>query len=422
LRALPPAARRYVLIITVIGLASLILLRPELSRESFFTFIFFAAVALLAEAMPVNLPMQEEATISVGFVLVYASILLFGPGGGAWIAAIGTLRLRDINGKNPLYRVLFNRALLALSAGTAGIVYEATGGTPFLVAPSSAVIPLAACGLTYITVNTMLLVGVMSLQQGVPPVKMFIANFRWLTPNLVVFAPMGIIVARTYLAQGAPGVALFIIPLLVARYSFQLYIKMRRAYLEAIMTLTASLDAKDSSTLGHSQRVSLYAVEIGRYLGMEDPEIEMLRYVGVLHDIGKVGIRDAILKKPGVFTVEEYEEMKRHPIIGANIISGIKSLGSASSWVRHHHERFDGDGFPDGIKGAEIPLGARIIAVADSLDAITSVRPYRDPMTWELGLLEVSRCSGSQFDPKVVKALIAIAHKIGPQTGEERVR
>ncbi len=409
------------LLVITLGFLVLVRLRPGLSAETLAGIAFFAAMAFIAEAIPVHLP-TGDATISVSFVVIYASILLFGPGEASWIAAFGTLRLKDITGKVPLHVVMFNRAQLAISVAVAGFVYSALGGIPLTSAAPFSLVPSVLCGITYLMVNTALLVGVLSLSQSVPPWRMFISNFRWTMPNLLVFQPLGIMVARVYMTHGPQTVTLFIIPLFIARYSFQLYIKMRRAYLDTILTLTASLDAKDPYTFGHSERVANYSVEIARAMGLGYEQVELLRYVGVLHDIGKIGIRDSILKKPGVFTHEEYEEMKRHPRIGADIISSIRLSGGAATWVKHHHERYDGTGFPDGLKAEQIPLGARIIAVADALDAITTVRPYKPALDWDRALDEMKQNSGTQFDPEVVDALIKVYPNIRPTTKEVAAR
>jgi len=413
LKSLPPALRFYVLSVIAAGMILLVVLRPVVTSATLPGVVFFVLLAFVAEMLPVPLP-NREATISVGFVVIYASILLFGPREGAWIAALGTIRLKDLSGKVRPHIVLFNRALLGICGGLAGLVFLWTGGMPYSVVGGRPLIPAVLAGLVYITVNTVLMVGVMALQSKVPPLRMFLENFRWMLPNLVVYEPLGAMLAQVYLRQGRPAVALFLVPLLVARYSFQLYIKMRAAYVETISTLTASLDAKDPSTLGHSERVARYATEIGRKMGLDYQQLDLLRYVGILHDIGKIGIRDAILKKPGRFTAEEYEEMKKHPGLGAGIIAGIKSLGTASSWVRHHHERYDGNGFPDHLQDGSIPLGARIIAVADSLDAITSKRVYKPEMSWETAIAEMQRCSGSQFDPEVVRVFVSVADALKP--------
>jgi len=418
-KSLPPALRFYVVSVIAAGAVLLAVLRPVLTGDTLPGVVFFVLLALVAEMLPVPLP-NREATISVGFVVIYASILLFGPREGAFIAAFGTLRLKDLTGKVKPYIVLFNRALLGICGGLAGLVFLWTGGVPYRVVGSGPLIPAVLAGLVYITVNTVLMVGVMALQSKMPPLRMFIENFRWMLPNLVVFEPLGAMLAQVYLKQGPPAVALFLVPLLVARYSFQLYIKMRTAYVETISTLTASLDAKDPSTLGHSERVARYATEIGRKMELDYQELDLLRYVGILHDIGKIGIRDAILKKPGRFTAEEYEEMKKHPSIGAGIIAGIKTLGTASGWVRHHHERYDGTGFPDHLQDGNIPLGARIIAVADSLDAITSKRVYKAAMSWDTAIAEMQRCSGTQFDPEVVRIFVSVADSLRPPEAQHQ--
>ncbi len=420
MRSLPPALRLYVLSVIAAGAILLAVLRPVLTGDTLPGVVFFVLLALVAEMLPVPLP-NREATISVGFVVIYASILLFGPREGAFIAAFGTLRLKDLTGKVKPHIVLFNRALLGICGGLAGLVFLWTGGVPYRLVGGGPLIPAALAGLVYITVNTVLMVGVMALQSKMPPLTMFIENFRWMLPNLVVFEPLGAMLAQVYLTQGPSAVALFLVPLLVARYSFQLYIKMRTAYVETISTLTASLDAKDPSTLGHSERVARYATEIGRKMQLDYQELELLRYVGILHDIGKIGIRDAILKKPGRFTAEEYEEMKKHPSIGAGIIAGIKTLGTASSWVRHHHERYDGSGFPDHLQDGNIPLGARIIAVADSLDAITSKRVYKPAMGWDTAIGEMQRCSGTQFDPEIVRVFVSVVDSLRPAEAQHQL-
>ena len=217
MRSLSPPLRRYVLTVIVAGVVFLIALRPSLDQVPLASIVFFAVLTFIAEAMPVAFP-RGNATISVGFVVVYASILLFGPSVGAWIAAIGTLRLKDLTGQVEPYKVLFNRSLLAISAGLTGLVYGWTGGVILTEDPTTAIFPLVACGVTYIAVNTTLMVGVMSLQTKTSPWSMFGANFRWMVPNLVVFEPLGVMLAQVFVLQGAPSVALFVIPLLVARY------------------------------------------------------------------------------------------------------------------------------------------------------------------------------------------------------------
>ena len=161
------------------------------------------------------------------------------------------------------------------------------------------------------------------------------------------------------------------------RYSFQQYIDIRAAHLETIQALALALDAKDPYTRGHSERVAEYAAEIAVQMKLPENEVEMLRYAGVLHDIGKIGISDTVLNKVGKLTDAEFELIQSHTTIGAHVVKPVGFLRGVSLVIRHHHERYDGRGYPDGLQGEEIPLGARIMAVADAFDAMTYDRVYR---------------------------------------------
>jgi len=172
--------------------------------------------------------------------------------------------------------------------------------------------------------------------------------------------------------------------------------------------LVAALDAREHETQAHSKRVSEYTIYLARALGVDPALLDVIRRGAMLHDIGKIGIPDTILFKPSALSDLEWREMRRHPQIGFWILNGITSLSSASDVVLAHHERFDGQGYPRGLKGEEIPLGARIFSVADSLDAITSDRPYQRGKTYDQARLEIERNSGTQFDPQVVRQFLKI--------------
>jgi putative two-component system response regulator len=184
--------------------------------------------------------------------------------------------------------------------------------------------------------------------------------------------------------------------------------KIRSAFLNAITALVYALEAKDNYTSGHSQRVSDISVAIAVELGLSRPEIEKIRLAGLIHDIGKIGVREAVLTKPGKVSAEEYQHILSHSDIGEHILTPIVEDEAILKAVRHHHERYDGTGYPDGLSGEEIPLAARILAVADSYDAIISGRPYRRPESIPAACDEIRRHSGSQFDPKVVSAFLRI--------------
>lgn len=190
-----------------------------------------------------------------------------------------------------------------------------------------------------------------------------------------------------------------------------LFRNLQRAYIDTLAALTSAIDAKDSYTHGHSERVTELSLGLARTLGLAPPVMEDIRLAGMLHDIGKIGIPEAILNKPGRLTNEEFDVIKSHPTLGIRILRKVEFLGGIVPMIRHHHERFDGRGYPDGLAGEGIPLAARIIAVADTYDAMTSNRPYRQAMAIDDALEEIVRCKGTQFDPQVAEAFVDMIHR-----------
>jgi len=184
--------------------------------------------------------------------------------------------------------------------------------------------------------------------------------------------------------------------------------EVRHSYQDILEALMAALDTRDTETQGHSLRVAEYTVAMARKLGIVEPDLTDIRRGALLHDVGKIGIPDAILRKPGKLTEEEWVEMRKHPEIGYQMLCGIKFLEKSLPMVLTHQERFDGKGYPQQLKGEQIPLGSRIFSVADTLDAMTSNRPYRAALPYERAHDEIVTCSGTQFDPAVVKAFLAI--------------
>lgn len=175
---------------------------------------------------------------------------------------------------------------------------------------------------------------------------------------------------------------------------------------DIVLAFVNTMEAKDGYLCGHSLNVSFYAKHICRQLGLTDYDCKNIALAGIFHDIGKIGVTETLLNKPGKLSDGEWEEIKKHPVIGADIVAKIDELKEASDIIRYHHLHFDGKGYPGGLKGDEIPIGARIISVADSYDAMTSERPYRQAMSAEEACRELQRCSGTQFDPWVVRAFL----------------
>jgi len=184
------------------------------------------------------------------------------------------------------------------------------------------------------------------------------------------------------------------------------YRTLKKAHLDSVRVLVEAIDAKDPYTRGHSDRVRRMGLQIATFLGFSEERMEMLEYGALLHDIGKIGIKNEILQKPGTLSPEEYQSIQEHPLIGAKIVEGIDFFKDKIPMIRHHHEHFDGTGYPDGLVGEAIPVEARIIAVPDAFDAMASLRPHQRAMALEGVLLEMEKCKGGQFDPKILEIFV----------------
>ncbi len=193
----------------------------------------------------------------------------------------------------------------------------------------------------------------------------------------------------------------------------RLYESIKKDQLNIIRALSSTVDAKDHYTLGHSQKVSEYCVKIAEEMKFSEREIEIIKYAALLHDIGKIAIPDEIIKKPSRLSSEEFEIVRQHPVIGARIIKEIEALAPMVPLIQHHHERYDGNGYPGKLKGEEIPIGARIIHVVDSFETMVSARAYRDMIPAELAISELRKNAGTQFDPQVVDTFIGVIRKGG---------
>lgn len=192
----------------------------------------------------------------------------------------------------------------------------------------------------------------------------------------------------------------------------QILMDLSELFYKTIKSIAHALDAKDQYTHGHSMRVTLYSLALAKELNLPDSLLEEIETTGLLHDIGKIAIPEKILLKPGKLTDEEFEIIKKHPELGEHLINGIGKLKLISNWLKYHHERYDGKGYPEGLKGEDIPISSRIIAIADTYDAMTSTRSYRPALSHEEAINEIKRCSGTQFDPSLAEIFIRISDEI----------
>jgi len=288
----------------------------------------------------------------------------------------------------------------------AGFCYQALGGIPGDININNIIFPILACIFTCIIVNAVIMSVLMHLITGENFFSNFYKNIAWVVKDYLVMAPLAILMAIAYLNYRIVGVLLFFGPLLFARYSFKMYIDMRNIYIDTVKSLSQAVEAKDPYTNGHSIRVSEYACKLAERIDLPQKKIEDLKIAAILHDIGKIGVEENILNKPGRLTEEEFEKIKQHPEIGVKIIKDIDFLKGVSSIILSHHERYDGTGYPEGRKIESILLESQILSLADVFDALTSERPYRSAMTVEEALEIIENGKGSQFDYKLADTFI----------------
>ncbi len=396
--------------VSLLGYVALFFWSQNLDAGRWLEYAIFILLIVIADLVNVTLP-HGGASISVSTPITFASIVIFGAFPAAWMEAVSAIIVEGMVSRRPLEKIFFNVPVLALSTGLAGMVFEAMPGSASLTSPLF-LVPLVVCGIVHWLVNTSLISTIIGLSDGRNPLQIWQSNYFWNLRHLVAFVPLTAIIILVYNFTAPWTLALFIIPLLLLRYAYRLYLDMKETHIATLTALTSALDAKDAYTHGHSYRVSRYAVQLGRALGMSAKRLELLEYAALLHDIGKIGVSGDIISKNGKLTDEEYESMKAHPAAGAQIIERLKFLKEAAQIVKYHHERPDGRGYPDGLKGEEIPFEARILQVCDTLDAMTSTRSYRKAMDIERCMEEFRKYRGVQFDPEVVDALVGL-HRRG---------
>ncbi|ADG83606.1 HD-GYP domain-containing protein [Thermincola potens] len=398
----------YIVFVVLLAAFLLVSLIPTIEINSYNVqgFVFFLLLAIFVDSLPVSLPRGGYVTVSMA--VDYASIILFGPAISVCIMVVAIVlrKLFKID-KSPWYKVLFNCAQIVLAVGTAGVVFQLINGKN-AGAEFNNLLPLSSSAVAYIIVNCTAVSIILALSQRISIRTIWMTNIRWLLPNLLLLAPLGLLMANVYRYIGFLGIVLFFIPLLLARFIFKAYMDLREIYFNTLEALASAIDAKDRYTRGHSERVSEYATLIARAMKLPEDQVEMIQHMALLHDVGKIGISDDILCKRDKLTAEEFEIIKGHSGLGAKIIEAMEDLAVSKEYILYHHEQYAGGGYPHGLSGEDIPLGARIISVADAFDAMTSDRAYRPRRSFHEAFAILEEMSGQQFDPQVVKAFLSV--------------
>jgi putative nucleotidyltransferase with HDIG domain len=363
---------------------------------------FWILLALCASALPVRMPGGMLVTVSIAPVMAAAS--LGGPAAAGWVALLGTTEVRELRGRIPWYGTLANHAGIVLPATLGALVISLVAGDSqdlrlsFLGTVAGSVVNFLA--------NVLLVSTLLSLRTGDPVRTLVFRDSRGFWANLLALAPLAWLMAEAF-TQAAWAALLFALPLYTTRLAYQKFVEMREMFTQTIGALAEAVDKRDPYTSKHSVRVKAISVDIGREMRVNESELEALEWGGLLHDVGKIGVPDAVLLKQDRLTKDERMVMNAHPVLGAQIIAPVEKLAPELPIIRHHHEWYNGSGYPDRLIGDEIPKLARILHVADAFEAMTAARPYRmTPLTAEQALGELRKFAGIQFDPMVVDAFI----------------
>ncbi|WP_326909671.1 HD-GYP domain-containing protein [Sedimentibacter sp. MB31-C6] len=404
----------YVFILSLLAIVVLAFLIKSYQITDITLLIVFSILSAIAETFLIPLPVF--GAISVSFALTFSSILLTDPLTAAIITVSGVFfRCPYVDGRgrvnilnSQIYKTIFNISQSIINAGIAGVIYVYTDkvfnfGFDFYN-PIAGLLTL----IVYLLLNSCFMAKLMSIILAESFANVW-RNYLLGFINIALVSLLGIVIAFSYNSYSLGGILLFFIPLLLARYTFKLYLDMRKNYFDTINMLIRTIEANDPYTSGHSMRVSNYAESIARKLNLPQNKIDILKSAALLHDIGKIGIDKKILNKTGKLEDYEFEIIKKHSEIGATIISDLSYMANISDIIKHHHERNDGKGYPDGLSYNNIPLETSILTIADSFDAMTSDRPYRYALSLDDALEQIMSNSGTQFNPDITdNAIIAL--------------
>ena len=367
---------------------------------------FWVIVMLVSSAMPVTMP--RGMVVAVSTAPLIAAMALGGPTAAGWVALLGTLEWREVRGRIPWYGSLANHAGIVPAAIVGGAIADLLGrGSSIQLVNFLAV--LLGAGLM-VVMNILVVSVMLSIKTGQSVRLVLYSDSRTFAASHFALAPLGWLMARTFSAEGSSGwwvALLFGLPLYTTRLAYQRFNDMREMFTQTIGALAEAVDKRDPYTSKHSRRVMEIARDIGRDMRLGEDDLEALEWGGLLHDVGKIGVRDDVLLKQERLTKDERIKMNSHPVLGEEIIRPVTRLSRELPIIRHHHEWYNGSGYPDRLIGDEIPLNARILHVADAFEAMTAARPYRmTPLTAEQALGELRKFAGIQFDPRIVDAFV----------------
>lgn len=441
-----PAAKTYAIIISVVGLllglycsyqyGMSIIGSADLSRE-IVHLIMLLLLAYLCRCLPIYI--RADFAIDMAFISNLAILLCKGPFAAAAITFIlspfvvvpgpGPERKLTHIFNTPFIKTSFNTAILTISVFVGGLAFVYSGGIVGNLSFPGVLLPMICLILTIIAVNSVLLIMLFKLNIGMPFFRSVLKNLIEFMPSVIAAAPIGYFIAHFMLQVGGEyTVIFFILPLLLARFAFSMYVDVKRNYYVMLKTLTNTIEAKDKYTRGHSERVEVYAKTIAREMHRSEARVDDISVAALLHDVGKIGIDENILKKPARLTEDERKVIQAHPVISVSILKDVNLSAAVFNMILHHHERYDGKGYPDGLGGDLLPIDVYILGVADTYDAITSDRPYSLGRTAQEARDIILSERGKQFHPDVVDAFekaynkgkMNVIYRVAIGTADER--
>ncbi len=438
MKTLPKAARLYVG--TVIGLGAAFLvayfpLHTFTQPGGLGLFLLLLLLSSITSIFKVNLPLARSgSTMSVSYAVDFAALLLMGPNETMLVAAASaysqcTYRIKE---RNPLHRTLFSMACLVVTVQAAGAVYWFLGGIPGSLSSELAK-PLVGAATTYFVINTLAIATAIALATKQPILKVWNENFLWSAPSYFVGALVAAAAAWMVVGVSVQWLTpLAAAPLYLTYKTYKTYLgriedeqrhvrEMADLHLATIEALALAIDAKDQTSQSHIRRVQMYAASVARSMGMSDNDVQGVKTAALLHDIGKLAVPEHILSKPGPLTPEEFQKIRAHPKVGADIVSSVPFPYPVAPLILSHHERWDGKGYPTGLKGEEIPLGARILSVVDYFDALMAERPYHKAMSFEAAVGLLKQEAGKGLDPAVVAKFIELLPSLQEQAARLEV-
>jgi diguanylate cyclase (GGDEF)-like protein/putative nucleotidyltransferase with HDIG domain len=430
-KTLRPLARAYVSAVIALGAALFAFTLPLAPFDQPLLFLALLVLSSATAVLKVHLPlMAGSSTMSVSYAVDFAALLMIGPHETMVVAAVSAFCQCHIQTKSraPLHRTLFSVATLVLAVQGAGLAFRLLAGrtdTGFAALAE----PLVAAATAYYVINTGLVAAAVALSEGEDVVETWRRNFLWSAPSYFVGAGSAAFAVWVITFAGYWMVPLTFAPIYLTYRTYKVYmgrIEDERRHVQAtsdlhlatIEALARAIDAKDQPTQSHIRRVQVYAAGLARAAGLSGDEIQGVKTAALLHDIGKLAVPEHILSKPGPLTQEEFQKIRIHPQVGAEIIAAVPFPYPVAPLILSHHERWDGKGYPQGLSGEQIPIGARILTIVDYYDAVTTERPYHRALNSESAVALLRHEAGRALDPTLVPAFIELLPSLVAEYGE----